>query len=62
MNKEKNNAFDNNYIKPNSLTYLLFDEGLKSMQRSIPLLRQNLSEIIREKLFTFQNQKRGNVY
>ena len=45
-----------------SNSFLPYEEELKTIQRSIALLRQDLPKIIHEELFKFQNQKRGNVY
>ena len=66
MNKEKNNLDpESNISSTNKLINSSFNvnEELKSIQRSIALLRHDLPKIINEELIKFYNHRRGgNMY
>jgi hypothetical protein len=66
MKKEKNYLDPgSNNSSTNKLINLFFpyhEEELKTIQRSIALLRQDLPKIIEGELFKFQNQKKGDMY
>ena len=63
MKKEKN-YFDpesNNNTHSKLINYSFLEEELKSIQRSIALLRQDIPHIIHDELIRFLNQNRCNI-